>query len=145
MPRAARRISVPLARHRVAESGNETKETPSPSTIKIAKTSIPPAALRYQTELANNAAAVKAAGLTGDSAILKQVTELIGRLQAGIVALETTAAKHVTEGVLAEAKQFCTSVLPAMLKVREAADSLEAIVEDDIWPLPTFQEILFIK
>jgi glutamine synthetase len=32
-----------------------------------------------------------------------------------------------------------------MLKVREAADQLEAVVEDDLWPLPTYQEILFIK
>jgi len=127
------------------EQYNKSVNVEAKLTIKIAKTSILPAALRYQTELANNAAAVKAAGLTGDSAILKQVTELIGKLQAGIVALETTAAKHVTEGVLAEAKHFCTAVLPAMLKVREAADSLEGIVDDDVWPLPTFQEILFIK
>ena len=32
-----------------------------------------------------------------------------------------------------------------MLKVREAADSLEGVVDDSLWPLPTFQEILFIK
>ena len=32
-----------------------------------------------------------------------------------------------------------------MLKVREAVDSLEAIVDDEQWPLPTFQEILFIR
>ena len=47
--------------------------------------------------------------------------------------------------MLAEAKHFATSVLPAMLKVREAADGLEAVVDDSLWPLPTFQEILFIK
>jgi glutamine synthetase len=32
-----------------------------------------------------------------------------------------------------------------MLKVREAVDSLESGIDDDLWPLPTFQEILFIK
>ena len=32
-----------------------------------------------------------------------------------------------------------------MLKVRAAADGLESVVDDDLWPLPTFQEILFIK
>jgi len=127
------------------EQYNKAVNVEAKLTIKIAKTSILPAALRYQTELAGNAAAVKAAGLASDTTILKQVSELIGKLQAGIVALEATAAKHVTEGVLAEAKHFCTAVLPAMLKVREAVDSLEGIVDDDIWPLPTFQEILFIK
>jgi glutamine synthetase len=29
--------------------------------------------------------------------------------------------------------------------VRQAADSLESVVDDELWPLPTFQEILFIK
>jgi glutamine synthetase len=36
-------------------------------------------------------------------------------------------------------------ILPAMLAVREAADALEALVADDLWPLPTYQEMLFIK
>jgi glutamine synthetase len=32
-----------------------------------------------------------------------------------------------------------------MLRVREVADELEGVVADDLWPLPTYQEILFIK
>jgi glutamine synthetase len=32
-----------------------------------------------------------------------------------------------------------------MLQVREAADALEGYVADDLWPLPTYQEMLFIK
>ena len=32
-----------------------------------------------------------------------------------------------------------------MLAVRKAADELEGIVADDHWPLPTYQEMLFIK
>ena len=55
------------------------------------------------------------------------------------------SSKHVTEGALAEAKHFCTAVIPAMAKVREVVDTLETIVDDELWPLPTFQEILFIK
>ena len=114
-------------------------------TAKIAKTSILPAALRYQTVLAENANATKAAGITSDTSMLKQVSELIGKLQGSIGALETASGKHVTEGALAEAKHFCTAVIPAMLKVRDVVDTLETIVDDDLWPLPTFQEILFIK
>ena len=38
-----------------------------------------------------------------------------------------------------------TSVLPAMLEVRRAVDALEGVVADDLWPLPTYQEMLFIK
>ena len=37
------------------------------------------------------------------------------------------------------------NVLPAMVKVREFADKLEGYVADDLWPLPTYQEMLFIK
>jgi len=47
--------------------------------------------------------------------------------------------------LLDEAKQCCHSVLPAMNKVREYADKLEGYVADDLWPLPTYQEMLFIK
>jgi glutamine synthetase len=114
-------------------------------TAKIARTSILPAALRYQRDLAETASAVKAAGMAGDTTMLKQVTDLVAKLQAGLSGLDTATSQHGGEGALAEAKHYCSSVLPAMLKVREAADLLEGVVEDDLWPLPTYQEILFIK
>jgi glutamine synthetase len=114
-------------------------------TTKIARTTILPAALGYQKNLADNVAAVKAAGLTPETGPLKQVTELIGKLQAALAGLDTAASHHGGDDLLAEAKHYGTAILPAMLKVREAADALEGIVDDDLWPLPTYQEILFIK
>ena len=47
--------------------------------------------------------------------------------------------------MLDEAKHFYHHVVPGMLKVREFADKLEGLVADDLWPLPTYQEMLFIK
>ncbi|HKQ68065.1 MAG TPA: glutamine synthetase III [Polyangiaceae bacterium] len=114
-------------------------------TAKIGKTIILPAALRYQGELAGIAASVKSAGQTPDTSLLGKVSELIGKLQSSLAGLETATSHHGADSVLAEAKHFCTGVLPAMLKVREAADSLEGVIADDLWPLPTYQEILFIK
>jgi glutamine synthetase len=114
-------------------------------TAKLAKTTILPVAIHYQTQLAQNVAAVKEAGLTPDTTVLKQVTDLIAKLQAGLTGLDAATSHHAGDGALAEAKQFCTGVLPAMLKVREPADALEGVVDDKLWPLPTFQEILFIK
>ena len=114
-------------------------------TTKIAKTAILPAAIHYQRKLAESAVAVKAAGLTPDTTVLKQVTDLTAKLQTAISGLDAAAAHHGGDGALGEAKHFCNEVLPAMAKVREAADTLEAIVEDELWPLPTFQEMLFIK
>ncbi len=47
--------------------------------------------------------------------------------------------------ILAHAAHCCHVVMPAMLAVRHAADELEGMVADDLWPLATYQEILFIK
>ncbi len=48
-------------------------------------------------------------------------------------------------GLQAEAAHYCELVLPAMASVRTYADELEGWVADDLWPLPTYQEMLFIK
>ena len=52
-------------------------------------------------------------------------------------------AAHDHEG-LAEATYLRDVVLVAMTEVRTAADSLEGLVADDLWPLPTYQEMLYI-
>jgi glutamine synthetase len=42
--------------------------------------------------------------------------------------------------------QFCKdTLLPLMGAVRAAADALEAVIDDDLWPLPTYQELLFMR
>ena len=59
---------------------------------------------------------------------------------------ETGLALYDTEqGLLAHALHYRDHVLPAMSKVRVAADALETVVSDELWPLPTYQEMLFIK
>jgi glutamine synthetase len=112
--------------------------------IKLAKSSILPAALRYQSELAQNVTAVKAAGQTPDTSLLSQVTKLIGELQSDLAAVEKAHGHH-GGSVLDEAKQYRDAVLPAMLKLRETADTLETVIDDAQWPLPTYQEMLFIR
>jgi glutamine synthetase len=112
--------------------------------VEIAKTMIYPAAMRYQSELAAGAANMKAAGFTPCTATLEKVTELVNGLSTSLKALEATDEHHADE-LLDEAKHFCYDVLPAMSAVRKYADELEGIVADDLWPLPTYQEMLFIK
>ena len=42
--------------------------------------------------------------------------------------------------------KHCAEVLlPIMLNLRQAADALEVLIDDDRWPLPTYQEMLFIR
>jgi glutamine synthetase len=114
-------------------------------TIEMAKTMIFPAAIRYQGELAVTCANLKAVGYTFDTDTLDKVTALVKELQDATVALEKTMDHHEHGGLEGEAKCFCHHVLPAMAAVRKAADELECIVADDQWPLPTYQEMLFIK
>jgi glutamine synthetase len=57
-----------------------------------------------------------------------------------------TALEHSgADGLVKEATYFSRTVLPAMLAVREVADKLEGLIANDLWPLPTYQEMLFVK
>jgi glutamine synthetase len=113
-------------------------------TLEMATTSVLPAASRYQTELAANLATLRAVGMTGDSSTLDEVSSALDALRAGIAKLRhelgTKAAKHAA----AEAKHAQVALLPAMAAVRAASDDLEGLVADDLWPLPTYQEMLYI-
>ncbi len=113
-------------------------------TIRIARTRIFPAAVRYQNELASTCANLKANGYTFDTVTLDKITSLVKALQDGINDLEKAMAHHA-KNLKAEARHMCDAVRPAMLNVRNVADELEGYVADDLWPLPTYQEMLFIK
>jgi glutamine synthetase len=113
-------------------------------TIKMGRTSILPVAIRYQAELASIAANLKSAGVASDIRALETIGGIVSGLQDTLAALETAMAHH-SDGLLDEAKYFCSTVLPAMLEVRKNADELEGIIPDEMWPLPTYQEMLFIK
>ena len=119
--------------------------TESRLVIEMARTMIFPAAVRYQNELATTCTNLKQLGYTFDTDTLDEVTRLVKGLQDSTTALEKALSHHNTGGVLDEAKHLYHSVVPAMAKVREFADKLEGYVSDDLWPLPTYQEMLFIK
>ncbi|TWT72756.1 Glutamine synthetase [Posidoniimonas polymericola] len=109
-------------------------------TKQIARKMIFPAAIRYQNELATTCTNLKALGYEFDTNTLDKMTGLVKSLQDAIA----TLAEATKEGC-EEVNHCCTDVLPAMLEVRKYADQLEAVVADDLWPLPTYQEMLFIK
>jgi glutamine synthetase len=113
-------------------------------TLEMANTLILPAALRYQTELAANLASLKAVGAELDTTTLDEVSAAIKALRAGIATLRARIA-HDHEGSAEEqAAHIRDEDLPAMNAVRAAADELETLVADDLWPLATYQEMLFI-
>jgi glutamine synthetase len=113
--------------------------------VKMAKTIIYPAAVRYQVQLASAALKMKELGYEVNTGTLDTVSNLIQDLEERVAELETQKSHHGAKSLLDEARHYCHVVLPAMQAVREVADKLEGLVADDLWPLPGYQEMLFIK
>ena len=101
----------------------------------IARTMLLPAAVRHLAEL-------KAAG---HEALVAETEGLVDEFYDAILALEKANDEHPAEEGLELAKYMRDTVIPAMDAVREVADKLERIVADDLWPLPKYSEMLFIK
>jgi glutamine synthetase len=72
---------------------------------------------------------------------------LIDQFADAIRTLESAnlAENQPHDDLLAHGKYMHDTLLPAMADVRTAADRLEKVVADDLWPLPKYSEILFIK
>ena len=119
--------------------------TEAQSALQIAKTLVLPASYRYQGELVDIAAKLKNLGKTVHMGTLDKLTALVGELEGAILALEKVASHHGGGDLQAEVKHFHGDVIPAMTALREIADQIEAILPDDLWPLPTYREMLFIK
>jgi len=111
--------------------------------LKLGSTVILPAAIRYQTEVAQNIATLKAAGVEPSTALLEDVSTPIADLSNALADLRKALDNHSGTTALDEAT-YAQSLLPTMEEARAAADTLEAIVADDLWPLPTYQEMLYI-
>jgi glutamine synthetase len=101
----------------------------------MARTMILPAAVRHLAEL-------KAGGV---EALVAEVEPLVTELHTALLALEKANDHDGPDGGLKHAKYMRDTVIPAMDGVREIADRLERIVADDLWPLPKYSEMLFIK
>jgi len=113
-------------------------------TLEMANTVILPPAIRYQTELAANLAVLKSIGVESDTTTFDEVSAAISALHAGIADLRQKLAHDHGDSVDAEAHHALEDLLPAIAEVRTAADQLEALVADDLWPLATYQEMLYI-
>jgi glutamine synthetase len=115
--------------------------------VDIARNQILPAAIKYQSSLASTIKAtedVVSANNGGAKAILEDVVEQINALVAGIEGVKKShAAAAGASSLPKQAEAYRDQVLPGLLKVREAADTLEGLVADELWPLPKYREMLF--
>jgi glutamine synthetase len=103
----------------------------------IGRTMLLPAAVRYLTEL-------KASGL---DELVGEVEPLVKELHFAQLKLEDANLdeNHPDSSPMKEALYMRDTVIPAMEDVRDVADRLEKLVADDLWPLPKYSEMLFIK
>ncbi|WP_297228237.1 glutamine synthetase III [uncultured Desulfovibrio sp.] len=135
------------ARHDIyLEQYCKTLRTEATLVIRMARTIIFPAGMRYQGELAETAARMKAVGMDIRVDMLRDVTEQLRGMQDAVVRLETAlGGVDGQSDLLTRARLYCEEVLPLMDEVRRYADLLETRVADDLWDLPSYQEILFGK
>ena len=113
--------------------------------ISLAQTVIYPAAYRYLTELSSTVANLKAVGIELEKESLEKVADLTKLMMDGVSKLSDALSKYdfsVTEEHL---QYSAKTIRPMMDRVREYADAIEGEVADDLWPLPKYQEMLFIK
>jgi glutamine synthetase len=106
----------------------------------IARTMLLPAALQWSTALDT------AGDGDGVGRLKAELSGLVDELVEAIFVLEAANADHPEdeEGMIG-ARYVQETVVPAMEDVRSVADRLEKVVPDDLWPLPKYSEILFIK
>ncbi|MCC6950049.1 MAG: glutamine synthetase III [Phycisphaerales bacterium] len=114
--------------------------------ILLANTQVLPAAQRYQIELAETVASAEMAGLDAKDAkaALAEFAGLVAKLRKAIAVLDREAEAH-DDDVSSHAEHVRDKVRPAQEAVREVVDELETRVPRDLWPIPSYREMLHIK
>ncbi|MEL7084295.1 MAG: glutamine synthetase III [Cyanobacteria bacterium J06597_1] len=113
--------------------------------LSMAKTTIYPAAVEYLSKLSSTIASLTGLGIDLEKNSAQTVAGLANSLLGATSELSEALGNHDFASI-DEHMQYCAKVLrPLMDKIRGFADSLEGEVGDSFWPLPTYQEMLFIK
>jgi glutamine synthetase len=116
------------------------------ATSDIARNQILPAVLGYQTKVAGAVTSLKSAGVDVPAAqldLLKDVASGAAALKLAADALDAALEGASAADLKAQGEKFRDKVIPAMNAVRKIADALEATVDDNLWPLPKYREMLF--
>jgi glutamine synthetase len=128
------------------ENYNKTVNVEGQLMVLMANRYITPAALTYQRQIGESVAAVKAGGGTTvqGKKLLATYTKLLDKFRSET---DTLAAALDHNGGSAEkhAKYMRDKVIPIMSKVRALGDEIELLTPHEIWPLPTYREMLFVK
>ena len=113
--------------------------------ISMVKTLIYPAATRYLSDLSNTSLSLKEIGIDFDKESIEKVASLTKSMMDSVSKLGAALASHDFASPEEHMQFLSNTVRPLMDGVRTSVDALEGEVADDLWPLPTYQEMLFIK
>ena len=112
--------------------------------LRMARTQIYPAVMSYLEQLAGSLREQEALGLPTDRSLISKAAGLNQELLHKCTALEeaSDSAPHDIHGHL----HHCSETLMTLIgQIREAVDGLEVLVDDDVWPLPSYGEMLFFR
>ncbi len=118
---------------------------------QLATSHIIPSAIEYQGKLASNVASLKAAGLSKSlyDVQVNSITEIAKHVKVisdSVTKLinESDKAQHIDD-THKRAVSMCHKVKPLFDTIRKSSDALEFMIEDDLWKLPKYRELLFVK
>jgi glutamine synthetase len=112
--------------------------------LRIARTQIYPAVMEYLERLFRSLEAQELVSPPPDRSMALAVTTLNQQLVSHAAALEAAIA-NPPHGTTAHLHHCAESLLPLMADLRTAVDGLEHLVDETLWPLPTYQELLFVR
>ncbi|MBA2626926.1 MAG: glutamine synthetase type III, partial [Gemmatimonadales bacterium] len=114
--------------------------------VSIARGMILPAALQHQALVAEAVAATDAAGVDCEDTreSLREFVRLVTELRLATAEVERVCA-HEEPNPMRHATHMGAAVRPTMARLRTIVDSLEATVAADLWPLPTYRQLLHLK
>jgi glutamine synthetase len=113
--------------------------------VDMAKTTIYPAAMSYLSGLSKTGKRMAKMGIELDNSAAKTIAGEINAMMAAVDKLSSAMDKHDFASE-EEHMQFCANDIRSLMEeVRAHADVLETEVADECWPLPKYQEMLFIK
>jgi glutamine synthetase len=128
------------------ENYSKTVNVEAQLMVLMANRYILPAALEYQKRVGESVAAVKAGGVRSKESA-KHLAKVVGLVDKFRAQTEKLAADLDHNGGSTEkhAKFMRDTIVPGMVRLRELGDQLEVVIPHEIYPLPTYREMLFVK
>lgn len=129
------------------EAYSKTINIEAKTMIEMANKLYLPAVIKYATSLAGSINAIKAAVPDADvsvqEALLKETSALLTKSKAAVVSLQGFVLEAADKEGGEQAVYFKNVVFPAMEVLRTPIDALELIVDKELWPVPTYGDLLF--